>query len=211
MTTEQLIIGLAQSAAPVRRLPSLAHRLSQWIAVALFTVAAVVLLIGVRTDFETVTRHMSFLALAAITMTTSFTAAGAVLLLSVPGAARPIHRWIPAIGAGVWAVVLGASIVSNDFSMDVLTLSQIHAGCVIQIGGLALFPGWWLLEMVRQGAPMQGFSIRSLTALAAVAIGASGTQLLCPVDDPAHQLIGHFVPVVAFAAAAGVGYRRAWR
>ena len=211
MTTEELIIGLAQSAHPVRRLPSLAQRLSEWAVVALLAVAAGVVLSGVRADVETATRHMSFLALSAITLATSFTAAGAVLLLSVPGAARPVHRWMPVVVAGVWAIVLGASMASHDSSMKVFTLSQIHAACVVQIGGLALFPGWWLLEMARRGVPTSGFSIRSLAALAALAIGAGGTQLLCPVDDPAHLLIGHLVPVVALAAVAGaLTYRRTW-
>jgi hypothetical protein len=203
VTTEELIIGLAQSAKPVRRLPSLAHRLSRWTVVALAATSAVVLLIGVRADFEAATRHMPFVALAASTMATSFTAAGAVLLLSVPGAARPVHRWMPVMAAGVWAIGLGMSMASNDSSMDVFTLSQIHAACVIQISGLALFPGWKLLEMVRQGAPMPDFSIGGLTALAAFTMGAAGTQLLCPVDDPAHLLIGHLIPVVTLAAAAG--------
>ena len=211
MTTDELIIGLARSANPVRRLPSLAHRLSQWTGVALFATAAVVLLVGVRADLETATRQLPFVALAAMTMVTSFTAAGAALLLSVPGAARPVHRWMPVIAAGVWAIVLAALIAVNGSLMDELTLSQLHAACVVQIGGLALVPAWRLLGIVRQGAPMAGFSIRGLAALAALAMGAAGTQALCPLDDPAHLLIGHFVPVAGLAAIiAALTCRRRW-
>jgi hypothetical protein len=212
VTTEELIIGLAQSAGPVRRLPPLAHRLVRWSVVALLALAALVLLIGVRPDVETASRQTAFVVLAALTLATSLTAASAALLLSVPGAARPIHCWMPAMVAGVWAMVLGTSVASTASLVELVRPSLIHVSCVIQIAGLALVPGWTLLEMIRQGAPMPGFSIRGLAALAALAVGAVGTQVLCPVDEPAHLLVGHLVPVVVLAAAtAALTYQRTWK
>ena len=211
MTTEELIIGLAQSAGPVRRLPSLAHRLVRWSVVAMLTLAALVLIIGVRADIEAAVRPVRFAALAALTLASALTASSAALLLSVPGAARPIDRWLPLMAAGAWAMVLGTSVASTGSLMELLTPSLIHVSCVIQIAGLALVPGWSLLEMVRQGAPMPGFSIRGLAALAALAMGAAGTQVLCPVDEPAHLLVGHLVPVAVLAGVtAALTCRRSW-
>jgi hypothetical protein len=49
----------------------------------------------------------------------------------------------------------------------------------------------------------------SLAALASSALAAAATQLICPVDDPAHQLVGHVVPVAIIAVAGTVIGRRA--
>ena len=42
----------------------------------------------------------------------------------------------------------------------------------------------------------------ALATLASVALGAAATQFLCPIDDPAHQLVGHVLPV-AFLSVWG--------
>jgi hypothetical protein len=48
-----------------------------------------------------------------------------------------------------------------------------------------------------------------LATLAAVALAAVATQLICPIDDPAHQLVGHLMPVAILSvlgALAGPRY-----
>jgi hypothetical protein len=45
-------------------------------------------------------------------------------------------------------------------------------------------------------------------ALAAVALGAAATQFICPLDDPAHQLVGHVLPVAFLAVFGAIAGRR---
>jgi hypothetical protein len=67
--------------------------------------------------------------------------------------------------------------------------------------------------MLRRAAPLRQGWCGALATLAAAAIGAAATQVLCPIDDPAHQLVGHLLPVILLAVAGLVAGRRAldWR
>jgi hypothetical protein len=205
VTTEELIVHLARSAEPVRPLPAPVRRLCQWAVPALAVTGMGVVLIGARADVRTAAHHIPFLAVAAIAVATSLVAAAAALCLSVPGAGASIARSAPLAAAGSWALVLvvlagsGTSPVDREF-----TLAQLHIGCIIQIVALALVPGWALVAMLRRAAPLRGRWTGGLAVLAAAALAAGGTQFICPIDAPAHLLIGHLVPVAALALL-GVG------
>jgi hypothetical protein len=74
---------------------------------------------------------------------------------------------------------------------------------------LSVVPGWWLFAMLRRAAPLRRAWAGALATLAAVAIGATATQFICPIDDPAHQLVGHMLPVAVLSmlgAIAGLRY-----
>jgi hypothetical protein len=53
--------------------------------------------------------------------------------------------------------------------------------------------------MLRGAAPLRHRWSAGLATLAALALAAAGTQFICPIDDPAHYLVGHFAPVAALA------------
>jgi hypothetical protein len=62
--------------------------------------------------------------------------------------------------------------------------------------------------MLRRAAPLRLGWVAALATLAAVALAAAATQFICPIDDPAHQLVGHVLPVVVLAIGGAIGGRR---
>jgi hypothetical protein len=199
--TDELIVRLAASAHPVRVLPSPARRLGRWLAAALAVTILGVAIIGTRPDIGDAAGRAPFLAVAALTMATALAAAAAAFVLSVPGLERSaMQRWA-AVGAGAaWAGLLTAGLTSGESPIQRLAAFPIHAACVAQIVLIAAIPAWLLLAMLRQAASLRHGWSAGLATLAAVALAAAGTQFICPVDDPAHHLIGHVGPVAALAA-----------
>jgi hypothetical protein len=65
-----------------------------------------------------------------------------------------------------------------------------------------------LFVMLRRAAPLRGAWSAALATLAAVALGAVATQFICPLDDPAHQLVGHVLPVAFLAVFGAIAGRR---
>jgi hypothetical protein len=61
-----------------------------------------------------------------------------------------------------------------------------------------------LLCLIEIAAPLQRAWSGALAALAAVAISAAATQFPCPLDDPAHQLFGHLLPVVVLSMLGAI-------
>lgn len=200
MKTEDLIVRLAADARPVQPLATPLVRLARWVAVAL-PLTAVIAILGARADIRTIAAEPSFLCAAAVTLATALFAAGAALLLGVPGADRNrVSQWIPIATGIAWTALLAITLVSAGRPPGPKT-ALFHVACALEITALALLPGWWLLTMLRRAAPLRAAWSAGLATLAAVALGAAGTQIICPVDDPAHQLVGHVGPVVVLALA----------
>ena len=80
----------------------------------------------------------------------------------------------------------------------------VHVLCLIEIAGLAVVPVWALFAMLRRAAPLRRAWSGALATLASVALGAAATQFLCPLDDPAHHLVGHLLPVALLAGAGAI-------
>ena len=98
-----------------------------------------------------------------------------------------------------WALGLASLLTTEGGSARRLLEWPFHLLCLIEIVGLGLIPGFALLAMLRRAAPLQRAWSGALAALAAAAISAAATQFICPLDDPAHQLIGHLLPVVGLS------------
>jgi hypothetical protein len=74
--------------------------------------------------------------------------------------------------------------------------------------GLSVVPGWALFAMLRRAAPLRRTWSEALATLAAVALAAVATQTMCPIDDPALQLVGHFLPVALLSVWGAVAGRQ---
>jgi hypothetical protein len=209
--TEDLIVQLASSAGAVRPLPKPSARLARWTAGAISLIALGVLVIGPREDVLTAIRQPTFVVLALVTFSTVLLAAASAFALSVPGDERaPVYRATALFAGSAWAFMLIVRLLDGgDLARRVLPL-PIHALCVIEIAGLGFVPAWALVAMLRRAAPLRPAWSGALAALAAAALGAAGTQLLCPIDDPAHQLVGHLLPVILLALAGTIAGRRAF-
>ena len=79
-----------------------------------------------------------------------------------------------------------------------------HWACLIEIVGLSVVPAWVLFAMLRRAAPLRRTWSAALATLAAVALSAVATQVICPIDDAAHQIVGHFLPVALLTVVGTV-------
>ena len=209
MTTEDLIVRLAQSAGPVQPLAAPLVRLCRWLAPATVATVIGVALIGVRPDVDVMLRQGPVVAVAVMTLATASAAAAVALLLGVPGAERsPAQRWAPLGVGSLWGVMMAGSLLSGGSALDRVLAFPVHVSCVLQIAGLAVLPGWGLFTMLRRAAPVRHRWSGGIATLAAVALAAAGTQFICPINDPAHLLVSHFAVVAVFAlSGAWLGQR----
>jgi hypothetical protein len=208
--TDELIVQLARAAGPVRPLPGPSVRLARWTAAAVPLAALGVIVIGPRKDILTAIYQPTFVWLAMATLGTALLSAMGAFVLSVPGAERsPLQRMVPLVVGGVWALVLVVLLTNGGDPVQRVLALPFHWACLFEIAGLSVVPGWALFAMLRRAAPLQPVWTAALAMLAAGALAAVATQLICPVDDPAHLLVGHVVPV-AFLSAWGAMVGRRW-
>jgi hypothetical protein len=116
---------------------------------------------------------------------------------------------MPLVAGGVWALALVVLLTTGGDPVQRVLALPFHWACLIEIVGLSIVPGWALFAMLRRAAPLQRAWSAALATLAAVALAAVATQIICPVDDPAHQLVGHVLPV-ALRSVWGAIVGRRW-
>jgi hypothetical protein len=169
-----------------------------------------VMVIGPRADIVAAISQQAFVALAVATLGTALLSAAAAFVLSVPGLERsPLQRAVPVAAGGVWALLLVIPLTTSGDPEPRLLALPIHPTCVAEIAGLSILPGWTLFAMLRRAAPLRRAWSAALATLAAVALAALATQVICPIDKPAHQLAGHVLPV-AFLSFLGAIVGRRW-
>lgn len=214
MKTDDLIVELARSAGPVQALPPPSMRLWRWARATLPLMLLAVFIIGPRKDVAAVIGDATFLGIAAVTLATALLAAASAFVLSIPGAERSrVQRTLPLIAGGVWTFVLAYSLAMEGAAIDRLLQWPVHAACIIEIAFLGFFPGAALFGMLREAAPLERAWTGALAALAGVAFAAAATQFICPIDDQAHQLVGHVLPVAVLSmlgVIAGQRYLNWW-
>jgi hypothetical protein len=207
--TDELIVQLARAAGPVRPLPSPSVRLARWTAAAVPMTALGVIVIGPRVDVVNAIYQPTFAGLAAATLGTALLSATGAFVLSVPGAERsPLQRVAPLVAGGVWTLVLIILLTTGGDPVRRVLALPFHWACLVEIAGLSIVPGWALFAMLRRAAPLRRAWSAALATLAAVALGAVATQFICPIDDPAHHLVGHVLPVAFLVAWGAIGGRR---
>lgn len=201
MRTEDLIERLVDDARPVRPLRPLAVRVAGWAGVAVLSLAAVMLMMGVRRELGDSVDRADFAFQALLLIVTALSAATGALVISVPGAARsPLVRWLPVVlcaGCVVWAVggvgyaaAVGAPVGRLTFAWH----------CVYKTTSVAAVPGVLLFVMLRRAAPMQSRWAGLLALLATSAVGVLGANIICPNERPLHLLLWHVLPLIVFAA-----------
>ena len=71
--------------------------------------------------------------------------------------------------------------------------------CLAKVCLIAIVPAGVMLVLARRAAPLRPRRTAGWAALAGLAAGAVGAQVLCPIDVAAHLLIWHLAPVVALS------------
>jgi hypothetical protein len=196
--TDELILELAKTAGPVTPLARPSIRLGRWAGMTTMVAALAVVAIGPRADLGAALARPAFMSSLLALLVAGVSAAASALTLSVPGAERsPRLRALPLAALVAWPMTWLVAMATG--AADHARL--VHAGCVIEIAVLAVVSGWTLLAMLRRAAPLQPAWTAAIAAIAAVTVASAATQVICPIDDPAHQLLSH----VLIAAAVGLG------
>ena len=196
------IARLVRSATPVTPLERPSVRLARWAVASTALVLVSVAVLGVRPDVAAQTMNGWFGARATATLAIGMAAAIVAFLMSVPGVepSRPV-RALPLAACLVWAAMLVVTIAATRSPVEQLMQGIPHPSCVLLIVAIATAPGFMLVRMLRQAAPLQTASTGALAGLASLAVGALGAQFVCTSDAAAHQLLWHFTPVVVLAPA----------
>jgi len=106
----------------------------------------------------------------------------------------------------LWTVTLMLAVLGKGQGLPVF--SDPHwPVCFMRVLIIAAVPACLLFVMVRRGVALRQGWTSALTAAAAAGMGALVVQLACPLDDPGHGFLGHFVPVMLMIAVA-VAVRR---
>jgi hypothetical protein len=210
--TEQLIVALVADGAAVTPLPPVRARVARWLGASTALTAAGTWLIGVRPDLAAAARDAAFVGDAALTTATAGLAAVGAFALSIPAGERfrTQRAWPLAV-----AVALVAEIAwrfgSHGGTWQALATEPWHLACALRMFALAALPGVAAFSMIRRAAPLEPRWTAGLASLAALALGAVGTQLACPLGSTAHMLVSHMVPLAALALlgiALGTNFMR---
>ena len=201
MKTEDLIVNLARSAGWMP-LPPIRVRVARWLAGSLALCALTVLLVGARADLRNALRDPAFILFAAATLAAGLVAAAAGMTLSVPGAeVTPVRRLLAVVLAAGWALAWMMALLSGGDAGLRLAAFPNHWACVAEITGMSVLSGLVFFVMLRHGAPVRPTWCAALATLASATLAATATQIICPIDDPAHHLTSHVLPVSLLTAA----------
>lgn len=196
-----LIARLARDGVPVTPLPSPLARWRVWTLKAAVAGAIVTIVLGLRPDLALRVREARFILAAAFTGMLALTAAANAFRLSVPGASPGrAARVMPLIAAIAWASLLWIRMSASGDPLAQIAATPPHPVCILLILTINALPGIWLFNMLRRAAPLEVRWTGVFAALGALACGALGTQFVCPIDAPEHQLLWHFVPVVVLTS-----------
>jgi hypothetical protein len=214
MDTNALIEELANSAVPVRRLPSPWARMLIWLALSAPFLAAVIWLL-MPSDMNPVAAlaDRQFLFDEAVLLITALTAALAAFGSVVPGYDRrvllvpllPFAVWLASLGEGCWRnwVALGA---------DGLTLRP-DWDCLPPAILIGIVPLIAMVVMLRRGAPLLPRVSIALGALAVAALANVGLRLFHVGDASVMVLFWHLGGAAVLAGLAGLAGRSVlyWR
>jgi hypothetical protein len=186
----------------------------RWFAAAVLMMIVAIVMIGPRADLVPALSRPVFLGSLAALLLTLASGASAAFVLSVPGAERsPAQHVLPLLTAAAWPAIW-LVVFSTAGAPARWAITLFHWTCAIEIAVFALAPGWLLLAVIAGAAPLRPLWTAAVASLASMAIGAAVAQVLCPLDDPQHQLVGHVLAALVVAGAGLLAGRRAlkaWR
>jgi hypothetical protein len=196
---DQLIDGLVRDARPVRRLWHPTVRLSLWLGVLI--VATLVAITGLQP--AVVERRVSVFFVGELVCLGAATIAAARIA---------IRAAVPGLDDGLGRAFLVASIVAGTalslgqtrLAIGVPPANFIAAGipCVLSSIVIAVCPASAIVWAIGRGAPLRPAWAGAIGGLAAATWAYVLMQLRCRLDETAHVVVWHGVPVAIVAAAS---------
>ena len=207
MKTEDLIADLAARLSPVRPLPPPGVRALGWLGLAIASGLGGVMLFGARPDVVTRLAQPDYLAIVMLGLTTSIVGGSASLVLAIPGAERsPVLRILTLALLGSWTVTMVWAVVNAGQGLPVSGDAHWPV-CFTRVLLIGALPAFMLVVMVRRGIPLRYGWTAAMAAAGGASVGAVAVQLVCPLDDPGHGFLGHFVPVMVMVVVGLAGQR----
>jgi len=213
MDTNALIQELANSAAPVQRLPAPWARMLIWLALSAPFLAVIWLVMPSEINPVAAMADRRFLIEEAALLVTALTAALAAFGSVVPGYDRrillipllPLAVWLASLGEGCWRnwVALGANGLTLRPDWDCLPPAIL----------IGLVPSITMVVMLRRGAPLLPRVSVALGALAVAALANLGLRLFHVGDASVMVLFWHLSGAAVLAGLAALAGRRVlyWR
>jgi hypothetical protein len=213
MDTNALIQELANSAAPVQRLPAPWARMLIWLAISVPILATVIWLLMPSDNPVATIADRRFLIEEAALLVTALTAALAAFGSVVPGYDRrillipllPLAAWLASLGEGCWRnwVALGANGLTLRPDWDCLPPAIL----------IGIVPSIAMVVMLRRGAPLLPRISIALGALAVAAIANLGLRVFHVGDASVMVLFWHLGGAAVLAGFAALAGRRVlyWR
>jgi len=206
MKTDDLIADLASRATPVRPLPAPGLRALAWLALAIASAAAGVLVFRTRPGLALLVTSQDFLLTAAFALATAGLSAVAAFVLAVPGAERSaLVRGLPVAIMGMWTLTAVMTVLEESHGLTGVSHWYV---CAIRVAAIGLVPGIALVVMLRRAAPLRLEWTGALALAGAAAAGALAIQFICPIADGGHALVGHLGPVLVLAAVGSIAATR---
>lgn len=197
MTTEELVAHLASRAVPMRPLFSPAVRVAAWCVAAAASVAVGIAVFGARSDVGIISSEPPFVWPVATAVAVAVCAAASALVLAVPGRERsPVLRMAAAGLSALWGLLLAVAVARAGHGFAGAADWPV---CFMRVLAIGFVPAMVMVAMLRRAAPLRLAWTSALAATAATATGALAIQFICPLDDRAHALLGHWGPIVAMA------------
>jgi len=199
---DKLINKLAQDTAPVKRAPHPFLLSIEWIVVAVFYIAASLMISGTRHDLWAELHNTWFaaeiVALVGIFISTSLSAA----LLSYPDMHQKRH--IALAPAAMFALFVLVMFFSWRADNPPSPLPVHSVECTLSISLLSILPAIWTFYVMRKFASTHSHWAGGIALLFAFSIGALWLRLYEQTDSIIHVIEWHYLPMI------GVGILGMW-
>lgn len=199
-STDDVLDELSRELEPVRPLRPPSTRLAAW-TFGQIVFATIMVGSSSRPDLLQELATPAYLAELLLLASGTVLLAAACFGAAVPGSERPrIAR------LGIAAAIAAALFLAPrtaDTEQAIATFVRAGVPCAIHTAALALLPAIWLLLASYRGFPLAPFRAGALAGGAGFLVGFTLMRLLCPLDEPLHVAIWHWLPVALGTAAAG--------
>ncbi len=153
-------------------------------------------------------------AFSLFTLFVAMTAFGTVALTeAIPGRGRATaarRTAVISLSSAVATLCL-ATLHSLGHESAAFGTDPVGSECSVTVFALTLVPAIALFYRLRRLAPAHPLQMGALAALGSAVFGAGAVWIYCPVANPLHDLVWHFLPMVAITAVGGLLGRKMLR
>ncbi len=204
VNTEKLIASLASDLEEVRCASHPLKKAMPWFVFAVFYVAFVVAVFGMRADFLDQIRNPTYVFEMLLVVLMSMSASLCSLWLCVPDMRG--QKWMLAVPLSLFSVLVTWIVVRLTLSLDHMPEIVWHK-CITEAIIFGLVPAVTLVLLASRGKTTQPKMMSFMNIIAIGGLGYIGLRLTCVSEDIGHILSFHFAPYIfigALIALAGV-------